>query len=776
MNVYVWSFLLVACAAVWPFAKRHSATGFERLSVSLAMILLSIVASIGVSLLVFGRPRLIIILPIASACIAGLVLVLRTRTLKAKKASTKPKYGRAVAMIALAVVIVGFGRQFQFASFWGDIGVYTMEAQHHMAGGAVTFEYSTSRLNIPPKSTQPSVPNGMNEASAGGRQFHALPTWPSFMALLGPSFDVAAILSLLFGLSIGLFYLLVCEVCDDGVPTLLTTILLALLPLAWFLSLYATAEMLLLTITLATSFLYVKTGFHPFVLGLGVFAFGVVHISLFVISPLIGFVIFIAAINVDAYKRSRLATGSVIAAASGLMAMWFAMHVSQKYALDIVRGTFGSRGYLSWIASVSSLVGGIPFVLGLLGSRPLWALRNAYGYCRQRAAIIGISVTAVILCVVAIQLYMMGWTTYYVPLETSIYSSSSARVSYMNSGLMSIAHHSMLSLMAASGLVGLAAFFVLPFVWIKERGVATAEHLTWVVAAYVVILYGVLHVDVTNNYYASRYLLPVAVPALLMLGVFWLSRWRVGARRTVAIIGFVSLYYISALLSQGFFLGDRQFIKNIMRNVDVNSNVYVEGSIWLDYMLVPPLANTERMSASLANSAGSNRDQLITDAANVVGGYKTCYSYDQRRIPWQISYPLHPQIEEHDVCVVLPSPVGGMNLPGNQWMTGGEFKFIAVGSATKRNVVIEIDSLGWWASKRPFISDLKAIKPSLLVCGNEFQLLSLTPQLVVFQGEMSAPFCHAILKTATFTPSTLGEGQDTRALGIDMYSVRIHDI
>ena len=779
MNVYTWSFILVACAVTWPFTQRFTVTRFERLILSSAIVLLSIVAAIGLCLLAYGRARLVVILPVASISVAGLILALCKQASGLAVGRAKPKYGRMVAAMALAVVIVGFGRQFQFASFWGDLGVYSMEAQHSLAGGSVTFDFNTLRLNIPPAAATPSVPNGMNGTPVGGRQFHALPTWPTVMALLGPSFDVAAILSLLYGLSIGLFYLLAREIFDDGLPTLLATILLALLPLAWFLSLYATAEMLLLAITLATTYLYIKMALNPIILGLGMFTFGVVHISLFIISPIVGIIIFLIAVNSEADRRLRLAVGSAFGAAGGLMALYFSMHVSRQYAMDITSGVFGSREYLVWIASASSLVGGIPFVLGLLGPRPLTVVRNAYGYCRQRAALIGIAFGAVIVCVVAIQIYLMGWTSYFIPLSTSPYNSESARVAYMDSGFISVAHHSMLSLMAAGSILGLVTFFALPFAWRKEREASISEHLVWVFGAYVVILYGVLHIDVTNNYYASRYLLPVAVPALLMLSVPWLGRWRVGAVYVVTLIGFVSLYYISALLGQGFFQGDRRFVKNIMKNVDLNSSVYVEGSTWLEYMLVPALADTvgtHSKGESSSGSAGPAPAQLITDVSDVVGGYKTCYSYDQRRIPWQISYPLHPQIEEHDVCVVLPSPVGGMNLPGNRWLVGGKFSFIAVGPASRRDVEIQFDSLGWWASKRPFVSDLKAIKPTLLVCGNEFQLVRLTPKRVVFRGTMTAPFCHAALETATFIPSAIGEGQDTRSLGIDIYAVGITEI
>lgn len=779
MNLYIWSFIVAACVVTWPFTQRLTAARFERLILSLAVVLLSIVAAIGLCLFAYGRSRLIVILPTASVSVAGLILVLRTQASRLMVERVKPDYGWVIAVVVLAVVILGFGRQFQFASFWGDVGVYSMEAKHSLAGGSVTFDFDTSRLSIPPAAAEPSVPNGMNKAPSGGHQFHALPTWPSVMALLGPSFEVAAILPLLYGLSIGLFYLLAREIFGDGLPILLATMLLALLPLAWFLSLYATAEMLLLTITLAATYVYIKTGLNPIVLGLGMFAFGVVHISLFVISPIVGILVFLVAINSDAARRSRLALGSVFGAAAGLMTLWFAMHVSRKYAVDITTSVFGSRGYLAWIASASSLVGGIPFVLGLLGLRPLKVMRNVYGYCRQRAATIGMIFGAAILCIVVIQLYLMGWTSHFIPLSTSPYNSSSARVAYMNRGLISAAHHSMLSLMAAGGVLGVLAVFALPFTWLKEKDASISEHLVWLLGAYVVILYGVLHVDVTNNYYASRYLLPVAVPALLMLSVPWLRRWHVGSIYAVTLIGFVSLYYISALLGQGFFQGDRRFVENIIKDVDVSSSLYVEGSTWLDYMLVPVLADTvgaPNKGRSSSSSAGPSPAQLITDASNVVGGYKTCYSYDQRRIPWQISYPLHPQIEAHDVCVVLPSAVGGMNLRGNQWMLGGEFGFIAVGSASKRDVEIQFDSLGWWASKQPFVSDLKAIRPTLLVCGNEFQLLRLTPKQVVFRGKMTAPFCHAVLKTATFTPSAIGEGQDTRRLGIDIYAVEINEI
>lgn len=779
MNVYIWSFIVLACVVIWQFARRLAATRFERLILSLAIDLLSIVVAIGLCLLVYGRSRLVVILPLASVSVAGLILVLRSRAAGLKEEWTKPSYCRAVAVLALAVVIVGFGRQFQFASFWGDVGVYSMEAQHSLAGGAVTFDFDTSRLNIPPEDAKPLVPNGMNDVPSGGHQFHALPTWPSVMALLGPSFDVAAILSLLYGLSIGLFYLLVREIFGDGLSVLLATILLAFLPLGWFLSLYATAEMLLLTISLATAYLYIKTDLNPVVLGLGMLAFGVVHISLFVISPIVGITCFLVAINSEANRRARVALGSVFGAAGGVIALWFATHVSREYAMDITTSSFGSRGYLIWVASASPLVGAVPFVLGLFGSGSLTVMRNVYGYCRRRAGIIGLAFCITILCVVAVQLYIMGWTSHFIPVSTSPYNSSSARVAYMNRGLISAAHHSMLSLMAAGAGVGLMAIFVLPFTWLRERSAPISEHLVWIFCTYVVILYGVFHVDVTNNYYASRYLLPVAVPALIMLGVPWLRRWRVGAVGVVILIVLVSLYYISALLGQGFFQGDRRFIKNIIKNVDVNAGVYVEGSTWLDYMLVPALADTvgaTPRNGSSSGSTGQGPAQLITDFANVVGGYKTCYSYDQRRIPWQISYPLHPQVEEHDVCVVLPSAVGGMNLRGNQWLIGGEFRFIAVGSADNREVEIQFDSLGWWASKRPFVSDWKAIKPTLLVCGNEFKLVQLTPKEVVFRGRMTAPFCHAILRTATFIPSAIGEGQDTRHLGIDFYAVEISEI
>lgn len=774
MNLYSWSFIAVTCAVVWPFARNHAATRLERLGLSLAMALLSIVASIAVSLFFSGRLRLISILPLAAVFVACLVLALRARTLKGTRALAKPKYGRIVAMIALAVAALGFGRQFQFASFWGDLGVYTMEAQHYLAGGSVTFEPTASQLNIPPESTKPSLPNGINATSSKGFQFHALPTWPSFMALFGPSYDVEAILSLLFCLSIVLFYLLACEVFDDGVPTLLATIVLALLPLAWFLSLYATAEMLVLAITLATGYLYIKTGFHSFVLAVGAFAFGVVHISFFTISPIIGVIILLAAINGNSQTRRCLALGAVGTAIGGVLAMYFATHVSEKYALDIAKSTLGSHAHLVWVALISPAIGVIPFVLGVSAPGVLENLRNAYGYCRKRDAAIGISIISLFACVIAMQVYLIGWTPHYLPIETSLYNSASARVAYMDRGLVSVAHHSIFSLMAASGLVGLAAFLLLPFAWFKGGGsVVIAEHLTWVMGAYVVLLYGLLHIDVTNNYYASRYLLPVAVPALLLLAVPWLGRWRIGSEWVVGLIGVVSLYYVSALLGQGFFLGDRRFVASVTRNVDIHSDVYVEGSTWLDYMLVPALVKT----AGVPRTKGlgdPGRAQLITDAANVVGGYKSCYSYEQRRIPWQISYPLHPEFDEHNVCVVYPSVGGEMTLRGNQWVIGGEFGFIAV--AAKRDVEIRINSLGWWSTKRPFASDWKAIKPSLFVCGKEFELSTLTPSTIVFRGRMSAPFCRAVLKTATFTPRAIGEGPDARALGIDMYSLRIQGI
>lgn len=733
--------------------------------------LLGLVFATGLSLIFASGIHFLLLLLIAPA-ISGVLALALHRGLAADSCQPNSPYGTQVVLVAILVSALSFGRQFEYASFWGDVGVYLRAMQHFASGGAVEFDVATMFYDVANQGVAPAPLNGMNSTESGHYQFHALPVWPAFASLWG---DQAGVTSILLGLALVQFHQIAVRLSGSSGSAYAATLVLATLPIAWHQAIYPTAEILLLGMGLGTLLLVCISGsFRPIVVLVGVLSYGFVHVGLILLAPLIGLVI--AAFGIETARRldRSLPISAAAATLACLGAIGFGQIVSEKYVHDIIAALFGGRQWLAVAVALTPLAGALPW----LGSKipAVERSRNALigVMSGRRGAILMLLLVAGMLVTFAIQAYLLGWTDYFMPETWSKYSSWSSRVSYVDKGIYSLPHLAVANAALATAVIGMAAFIALPARW--ARGAVTPSWpviVLWVAAAYCVFVFCVIRVDLTNNYYASRYFLPNLIPLLLLLAAYWIApRWKAFVPFLV-LAGIANVYFVSALLGAGFYKGDKWLTETWLRNaVPGDSELYFHGSDWLRYMAASRLYATNMVATLERPSTGAKPPLLLTDFEVVVGGQSDCVSYPQQSMPWQIGYPVNPSVELHKICVVRPDGVGEFRYLGPRWMEQGELSFLIASPGNGVAQEVTIGSLGWWSGKRPFKDALASIEAELIVCDETIKPILIEPKRIVFRIRLSQPFCFAKFRTATFVPAEIGEGSDRRSLGMDVLHIR----
>lgn len=684
---------------------------------------------------------------------------------------------RWVLLLAVLVGVFLYGRQFPYESIWGDIGVYVNAASFFRNGGSIPFDWVALVWDFD-RNAPIAPPRGMiNPAHVEGFQFHGLPTWPVLMAASGLGNDGREILAPLYAICIFLFYFNAYRIIKDRVAALLAAVLFAVLPLLWHQALYPTTEMLVLGIFLSGLTLATCVNGGKWLIGVSVFSFGVVHSSFLILVPVIGCVIgFIGLRGGNLHKR-RVAITSMGVSLGALLALAFGYMNSAAYMQDIVRGLFGEHGYLAAILCLMPLMGVVPWLVGerLSAGRGFRVLHGAF----LRGFPLAASVVLLgMITVVAGKAYYLGWTTYYIPDASNEFSSWSARVAYANKGLSSLSHLSVVNIFLASAGLGVVAW--LAFTLSHPRSLRL-KLLWWFTCAFLIV-FGVMRIDIPNNFYASRYFVPVLVPCLMFFAA-WLFSVRKWTRLALIPVLLWAAHVNAATIGARFFSTDAELVSFLERHLSKQDLFVFSGSDWLRYHIVSRTINLHPLTAGdgkskneIPNFKGPVR--LITDSTRVVVGEQDCVEFVERRIPWQISYWSSAQLVKRQVCAYTVrggEPVTA-SLGGNSWAMNGVFDFMVFAPVLAEKVKITFHSNGWWASKKPFLSDKTSLNPKLTVCGVNFALVQLDARQIVFEGLVRDPVCGAQLATSTFVPAQIGEGTDNRSLGVDLHAIEVSTV
>ena len=682
---------------------------------------------------------------------------------------------QVVLLLSSLVLVVFFlyGRQFAYASIWGDVGVYANVAAFFHHGGAIPLEWAANVWDLG-ESNFMEPPRGMiNPAPGGGFQFHGLPTWPALMAVSGLEGDGKGILALLYVLCVFLFFVNAVRLIRDGTSALLGTIAFGALPLLWHQALYPTAELLMLGIALSGLTLAIIGRPRPLALGVCVFAFGAVHTSVLILVPIIGFVL--AHVGVwSGIQERRVAAISAIAVTFGsLLALAFASTTSAVYTRDILAGLFGAHEYLAIVACLAPLMGTVPWLIERAGATTTTFVFLREMLYRSFPYLAGVAILGIVF-MVSIKAHYLGWTDYYIPEVANPLSSWSARGAYANQGFSSIWHLSVVNIALATAGLGMVGWLV--FLFSRQKTLELV--MLWWVAFAMMVVFGVVRLDIPNNFYASRYFLPVLVPSLMLFTVF-LFAYKKWTRWLLVPVLLWAAHVNSEMLGARFFATDWELVEFLEKQMSFQEKVVFSGSDWLRYHMVGVvLRNRDFRSEEMAE--GDEWQDLrgpvrvVTDR-DIVSGAGECLEVEERRIPWQISYRSQARLVDRTVCAYTgyDEGTGTVDLGSNRWLVGGGLEFLVLRPLAGERVAITFHSQGWWAGKEPFVDERSALEPTLTVCGERFALVHLSERRVNFEGVVPNSVCQAKLSTATFVPAEIGDGSDTRMLGMDVHAIEV---
>lgn len=756
--------------------KDNNFFNLDNLAILLSVLVLALVLSIAISLAFYGKVSYLILMIVT--VVYGLIAFksFKPATNNIAHLDGEFNYSIAVLLGAISVGLLLFGNQFEYASIWGDHGVYANAASHFREGGGTPFSLSELGVDLQTNTALKPPAGVVNSAGEGLWQYHGLPTWPALMAASQLSSDGQPVLAILYSISVILFFSIANCFVKNKKAAALTTLLFASLPLLWHQSLYATSEMLLLCIFLSCLLLLFKLNYHAVHLSVGLFAYGVTHTGILILAPAVGIVFFIVALLSPGRIRSNFVVLGFFSSLASVLSYMIAMIISIKYTQDITSGLFGKNTFLAYIACLAPMIMSLPYFLERMTPNFFVIIKRTLEWALGHFKYLAGTILICLVVVTLVKAYLLGWTQYYIPEAHNEFSSWSARSAYVDRGIKSLLHLSLLNIFLASGGLGLIAFFIIPF----HKRLYLRSKLLWTFTSVFLVIFGVYRIDIPNNYYASRYFLPILAPCLLFLFAIILKHFTT-LKYLVFPAVVLAFIFNGATIGRGFFLGDRYLKQYLSDSIGEGDLVTFYGSRWLRHMVYPfLLARSVRqpneVDHTLDKTKSSTRPQsLVTDEVMVLGGDKRCIEYIERRIPWQITYPTKPKQIQRNVCIVTPHgmQVKTLDLDNNQWLINGQFDFVVVEPKQTQNVEIVVNSLGWWASKKPFIENNNQLKPLLSICGKEYTADMILPKKIVFHVKVSSAFCKAKLNSVTFVPAEIGLGSDTRSLGVDIYSISI---
>jgi len=414
-----------------------------------------------------------------------------------------------------------------------DAGVYSNRAIHHLQtgrlrgsipargqlGGELLAVFDRDNMQGP-GSYFPGTYVSTSEPARFDFQF--FPGWPMVMALWAGIFgagQAAAALAFLFALNVLLFGLLLERLTDGAIARTTTLAIFASSPLLLFFSKYTTSETLLLFLLLfVLYFVGGRSRWRAVLAAGGVLVFTLTHSSAFLYAPLLLLPL------LEAYRSEdrRMALFSLLAFGALLAGLPLGFLFSPLYLHDIFSACFGflpvndpATAGLGLVAAFYSA--GFFFSLALV-ARAARPSGRAAGWATHAERLLAIVVPPA-LVLIAVWTgwrgYQLGWTDRFTQETTG--GAWSSRAQYAGHGWSSLAHLDIVSMVMATSMAGLPAVLLLAI--LRGRAVTASPARAFLLSSvlWTLAVYTFFRVDTPFNYYASRYFVPVLVPATMLL-------------------------------------------------------------------------------------------------------------------------------------------------------------------------------------------------------------------------------------------------------------------
>ena len=581
----------------------------------------------------------------ALAAAVPLLLLLRSRGLSGVELRSAPLITRLEAITLLLLVLVSPIALPRMALLYmdSDAGAYSNRAIHHLHEGSLSGTIpvrdqlqgellkSFDRDNLgkrgqyrPGIYRMPSDPNRFI--------FQFFPGWPMLLAQWAGLFGLARMFdAVLFTFVMAvLFCGFVLEDRGLGVTAFTTTMaLIASSPLLLYFSKYTTTEIFLLFLFLFVLYFFSRKDRLGLALAsLGVLAWVVTHVSSFLYAPLFFLVALHAYRAADRRSAAFAAAAFVILLAGIPLGLGFSpSYVLRTYRVSFISLPLGYTGRIPLALVTLAYVAGLGLSLGALWharTRGLPTTSSELDVSRRRSLQRGV-VRAVLLVIAAWTVYrgyLLGWTDHFVPLR-DLGGIWGARAEYAGAGWAALAHANIVNMLMATSVVGLGLVLALAL-W-RGDGVCSSPRGAFLLAAVLLPLgiYTFLRFDTPVNYYASRYFLPVFVPATMLLYGELLAAFRV--RRAwilgLALVGLgFNLPFDRALYLCPGYPDEMRFVEDVAARVG-DGRVLFARNLWrrnlaIRRLLTIPLEQAHRIPlVSVVGRKGGSADRLIEQYA-----------------------------------------------------------------------------------------------------------------------------------------------------------------
>ncbi len=423
----------------------------------------------------------------------------------------------------------------------------------------------------------------------------------------------------------------------------------------------------------------------------------------------------------------------------------------------------------------------------------------------------------ILMCIVYFA-YQLGFTDKYKPTTTSVWSSGSARIAYVNKGLYSLRHLSITNIaLATSFVITPVIFFVLLFYPKIVVENSTGKFLAYA-NLFLLTVFNVLSIDITNNYYCSRYFLPVLFPFLFFLFCNILFNIR-----SKVVFSAVMLALVSGVLffniRHDYYLYKNQVWQNryeaihqISDYMPKHSYVFLLVDDFSSYFLQPNLRflsdlkvinlqsldgkktdwNTLTMHINEYASELDMRDYYVISVHPYADHECKIVYFESSRHPWTIDYPTtfnetvykyyiyHSAMNGNDYfnqTNALP-----LKNPGNIVISGFAYKDWSTGDIIINNLeykikpgskYLVIKSMGWYQN---FVKQFHVSEPQITAYANGYnlQLIRMNDTAYYYRLNNKIKVLQTLnIKSSTFIPKNFGINDDVRSLGIDISNITI---
>ncbi len=693
----------------------------------------------------------------------------------------------AVWFLAIAAAYLCFADQrSEYLRMGADAGVYCNYAKNLIEHGGGRFDYRP----LIEHDDKPDLMQSIGYFHIEDSQYHYqfFPGWPSLLALgmsiFGPSrytyvMPVIGVLAIYW-----LFRLL--RRWLAGRQLIAATLCLALNPLLIYFSRYTTSELFLFLVTSFTLYAFTSGPERLRRMALlAVAAAAVSHISLFLYVPLLLAFGAFAAITGSRRHHGHFLAISAIFLAHLAIGYWF----SPRYYVAIFRkyrhfGLDVDFFYYPLLIGLAVLIFGLA-VRRLAGSLDPKTVAKAAGILP--AWVISLLLYS------AWRGYQLGWTNDLAHLPT--------RDAYVNQGLESVVHVTILSIALASGVIFFLVFLIITLTP-RLRPIRDSIDLFLVSAILPTMTFYLLILqDIRHNYYLSRYFLPVIAPFIVIYALKRIAHWRRSRFwAAVAPVLVFNLFYSTFIAITPEHSGRSQMIQGMKAVIPKGSEVFGLGQHQLVHFLFANITRYD-LESKYGYLGEESRDGMETLREYVLDSDpKSPFLISDQEIPlgfsvalrrkfvlpnnryvyWgRILYPyratraqeifyLYDVLEpdEHRLLsakeiswlspasfwgepggwsngvfsVDLPRAVGGVSRLKIE--TGGRFLEFCQLSQADDEVVIEVNGVSYWGT--------------------------LTDKALTFDLDERTTVRTVGIRSATLVPAELGINLDRRDLGIDV--------